>query len=81
MHVDQDVGPISADNTQIRLPRNVDGLYTKGAEYGPKMMKFAYKYAQQGQYCLGVTKVGLADVSIKMARCRVFNYSIIVKSY
>ena len=55
MHIEQDGGPISANNTWIRLPRNADSLYTKGVEYGPEMMKATYKYAQQGRYTWRIT--------------------------
>ena len=75
MHIEQDGGTISANDTQIRFSRNADGIYTKGAEYGPKMMKATYKYAQQGRYFLGVANVRLADGSISGVRCGVFNYS------
>ena len=39
-------------------------------------MKDTYKCAQQGRYYLGVTKVGLADSSIREMMCIAFDYSI-----
>ena len=59
-HFNQDSGPPSLNNLQIRFPRDKDGNYDRNsATYNPKQSKPSYKYPEQDCFCFGIAKVKL----------------------
>ena len=75
-HFDQDGGPPSLNDMQIRFPRDGNGVYSIGSNsYNKKQSRPSYKYPEQARFCFGVAKVKLLDGSIIGRRCRLFDYT------
>lgn len=77
VHVKQEGGSFIHDKLQILFPRD----HTTG-NYNPTSTTIAtkehtttFKYSQQAQFCLGITKVCLLNNAIEGRKCKVFDYT------
>ena len=63
------------NDLQIRFPRQANGDFNRTGILALQSYQAAYKYTQEGRFCLGVAKVRLNNGDVVGRRCGMFDYT------